>query len=98
MAAALSAVIGGLNMSGCFDMVVQELTVEEEVRAAHNVLEACAQTDAMESVVFTSSVTAVVWTGDADKEDGHLAVDERCWSDLAFCRKFKVRASVRVNH
>jgi len=91
MAAALSAVIGGLNMSGCFDMVVQELTVEEEVRAAHNVLEACAQTDVMERVVFTSSLTAVVWNGDADKEE-HLAVDERCWSDLAFCRKFKVRA------
>jgi hypothetical protein len=38
---------------------VQESTVEKEVRAAHNVLEACAQTDAMERVVFTSSVTAV---------------------------------------
>ncbi|RLN17512.1 cinnamoyl-CoA reductase 1-like [Panicum miliaceum] len=67
-----------------------EVTVEEEVRAAHNVLEACAQTDAMERVVFTSSVTAVVWNGDADKEEEHLAVDERCWSDLAFCRKFKL--------
>jgi nucleoside-diphosphate-sugar epimerase len=64
---------------------VQEVTVETEVRAAHNVLEACAQTDAMERVVFTSSATAVVWGGDA------ATVDEKCWSDLAFCRKFKVR-------
>ncbi|TVU31539.1 hypothetical protein EJB05_23226 [Eragrostis curvula] len=40
-----------------------EMSVETEVRAAHNVLEACAQTDTMERVVFTSSVTAVVWSG-----------------------------------
>ncbi|KAF8689221.1 hypothetical protein HU200_042009 [Digitaria exilis] len=66
-----------------------EVTVETEVRAAHNVLEACAQTDAMERVVFTSSVTAVVWGSDAKDED-RLVADEKCWSDLAFCRKFKV--------
>nr|XP_027085060.1 uncharacterized protein LOC113707098 [Coffea arabica] len=29
--------------------------IRTEVRAAHNVVEACAQTDAMEKVVFTSS-------------------------------------------
>ncbi|KAJ6846335.1 cinnamoyl-CoA reductase-like SNL6 [Iris pallida] len=34
-----------------------EFIVEMEVRTAHNVLEACAQTDTMERVVFTSSVT-----------------------------------------
>ncbi|CAN6305749.1 unnamed protein product [Urochloa humidicola] len=78
-----------------------EVTVETEVRAAHNVLEACAQTDAMERVVFTSSVTAVVWNGAAAAAAGHneelehehehpLVVDEKCWSDLAFCRKFKL--------
>ncbi|PNT67964.1 hypothetical protein BRADI_3g34280v3 [Brachypodium distachyon] len=64
-----------------------EVMVEVEVRAAQNVLEACAQTDTMERVVFTSSVTAVVW------KDGHKLVDafdERNWSDLAFCRKFKL--------
>nr|CAB3495158.1 unnamed protein product [Digitaria exilis] len=66
-----------------------EVTVETEVRAAHNVLEACAQTDAMERVVFTSSVTAVVWGSDAKDED-RLVADEKCWSDLAFCRKFKL--------
>ncbi|KAK8445368.1 hypothetical protein SEVIR_9G314100v4 [Setaria viridis] len=72
-----------------------EVTVETEVRAAHNVLEACAQTDAMERVVFTSSATAVVWGSDATATAGggreeRLAVDEKCWSDLAFCRKFKL--------
>lgn len=69
-----------------------ESTVETEVRAAHNVLEACAQTDAMERVVFTSSVTAVVWSGAGAGVGAHReeVADERSWSDLAFCRKFKL--------
>lgn len=68
--------------------------METEVRAAHNVLEACAQTDAMERVVFTSSVTAVVWSG---HKEG--VVDEKSWSDLAFCRKVKVRTQqTRASH
>ncbi|XP_073002107.1 cinnamoyl-CoA reductase-like SNL6 [Typha latifolia] len=64
-----------------------ELMVEVEVRAAHNVLEACAQTESMERVVFTSSVTAVVW-----KETRKLAedLDERDWSEPNYCRKFKL--------
>ncbi|EER94430.1 cinnamoyl-CoA reductase-like SNL6 [Sorghum bicolor] len=71
-----------------------ESTVETEVRAAHNVLEACAQADAMERVVFTSSATAVVWSGAGagthhDHEEA-AAADEKSWSDLAFCRKFKL--------
>jgi nucleoside-diphosphate-sugar epimerase len=66
---------------------VQEFMVEVEVRAAQNVLEACAQTDAMERVVFTSSVTAVIWKDDHKFVD---AFDERNWSDLNFCRNKKV--------
>ncbi|XP_020673358.1 cinnamoyl-CoA reductase-like SNL6 [Dendrobium catenatum] len=64
-----------------------EFMVEVEVRAAHNVLEACAQADTVERVVFTSSVTAVIW-----KENRKLAedVDERDWSEPNFCRKFKL--------
>lgn len=50
-------------------------------------LEACAQTETMERVVFTSSVTAVVWK---EKRDLDTDVDERNWSDPEFCRKFKV--------
>jgi nucleoside-diphosphate-sugar epimerase len=61
--------------------------VEVEVRAAQNVLEACAQADAMERVVFTSSVTAVIWKDDHKFVD---AFDERNWSDLNFCRNKKV--------
>ncbi|CAN1786106.1 Cinnamoyl-CoA reductase-like SNL6 [Linum perenne] len=37
---------------------------EVEVRAAHNVLEACAQTPTVHKVVFTSSATAVLWKQD----------------------------------
>jgi hypothetical protein len=70
--------------------LLQEVTVETEVRAAHNVLEACAQTETMERVVFTSSVTAVVWNA-AHKQQ---LIDEKCWSDLAFCTKFKVPPAV----
>ena len=66
--------------------------METEVRAAHNVLEACAQADAMERVVFTSSVTAAVWSGAGEGHEEAVA-DEKSWSDLAFCRKFKVRAT-----
>lgn len=57
---------------------------EVEVRAAHNVLEACAQTDTIEKVVFTSSATTIIWGHDAP------SIDERHWTDINFCRKFKV--------
>lgn len=62
--------------------------LEVEVRAAHNVLEACAQTETIDKVVFTSSVTAVVWRDDRKSIESDL--DERHWSDVNFCRKFKV--------
>jgi len=89
--------VAGFLIESCFWFVLQESTVETEVRAAHNVLEACAQTDAMERVVFTSSVTAVVWSGAGAGTGTHgheeAVADEKSWSDLAFCRKFKVRAT-----
>ncbi|KAI4964126.1 hypothetical protein ZWY2020_007002 [Hordeum vulgare] len=70
------------DQAGC-----DEVMVEVEVRAAQNVLEACAQTVTMERVVFTSSVTAVVWKDDHKPVD---AFDERNWSDLNLCRKRKL--------
>lgn len=63
---------------------------EVEVRAAHNVLEACAQTDSIQKVVFTSSVTAVLWRDEADNATPSCDVDERNWSDVNLCKKFKV--------
>ncbi|XP_019190993.1 PREDICTED: cinnamoyl-CoA reductase-like SNL6 isoform X2 [Ipomoea nil] len=62
---------------------------EVEVRAAHNVVEACAQTDSIDKVVFTSSATAIIWNSThADKRSSDL--DERHWSDINFCRNFKL--------
>lgn len=61
--------------------------VEVEVRAAHNVLEACAQTDTIEKVVFTSSITAVIWR---ENRNWMPDLDERNWSEPNFCKKFKV--------
>lgn len=72
---------------------MQEYTAEEEVRAAHNVLEACAQTETMEKVVFTSSATAIVWRDSSSSPSpspSHHDIDERNWSDINFCKKFKV--------
>ncbi|XVF13645.1 hypothetical protein REPUB_Repub08aG0225600 [Reevesia pubescens] len=65
-----------------------EFMAEVEVRAAHNVIEACAQTDTIDKVVFTSSATAVVWRDNPQSITSDL--DERHWSDVNFCRKFKL--------
>ncbi|XP_043717433.1 cinnamoyl-CoA reductase-like SNL6 [Telopea speciosissima] len=64
-----------------------EFMAEVEVRTAHNVLEACAQIDTIDKIVFTSSVTAVIW-GDDRKSTPDF--DERNWSDVNFCRKYKL--------
>ncbi|KAG8381682.1 hypothetical protein BUALT_Bualt06G0146900 [Buddleja alternifolia] len=72
-----------------YDEVMGEL----EVRAAHNVLEACAQTDTIDKVVFTSSATAVLWRDNNNQHDAlpsESDVDERNWSDINFCKKFKL--------
>jgi nucleoside-diphosphate-sugar epimerase len=61
---------------------------EVEIRAAHNVLEACAQTDTIEKVVFTSSVTAVIWRDGRNTMSSDF--DERHWSDINLCKKYKV--------
>lgn len=64
-----------------------EFMADVEVRAAHNVLEACAQTNTIDKVVFTSSATTVIWSDSHSKAPD---LDERNWSDLNFCRKFKL--------
>lgn len=61
--------------------------VDLEVRGTINVVEACAQTDTVDKIVFTSSLTAAVWRENILSEKD---VDERCWSDQEFCRKMKV--------
>ncbi|XP_048319370.2 cinnamoyl-CoA reductase-like SNL6 [Ziziphus jujuba] len=66
-----------------------EFMAEVEVRAAHNVLEACAQTETIDKVVFTSSITAVVWSRN-NPNSSSSDLDERHWSDVNFCRNFKL--------
>ena len=57
------------------------------MRGAINVVEACAQTDTIQKIVFTSSLAAAIWRENICSEKD---VDERCWSDQHFCRKMKV--------
>lgn len=66
-----------------------ENMAEVEVRAAHNVVEACAQTESIDKVVFTSSATAIIWSATRDNKTSS-DLDERNWSDINFCRKFKL--------
>ncbi|KAG6505855.1 hypothetical protein ZIOFF_038221 [Zingiber officinale] len=93
----VEAVRGCSGLFYAFDPPQEEpyddLVVDVEVRAAHNAVEACAQVETMERVIFTSSVTAVVW-----QEHRELAVefDEREWSEPSFCRKNKNTASINV--
>lgn len=59
-----------------------------EVRGAINVVEACAQTDNIDKIVFTSSLAAAIWRDNICSEKD--VVDESSWSDQHFCRKMKV--------
>ncbi|XVE90407.1 hypothetical protein DITRI_Ditri20bG0075300 [Diplodiscus trichospermus] len=88
-----NALKGCCGLFYCFEppsdhSTYDEFIAEIEVRAAHNVLEACAQTDTMEKVVFTSSVTTVIWNEGRSTASSHL--NEKNWSDLNFCKKFKL--------
>ncbi|XP_068326384.1 cinnamoyl-CoA reductase-like SNL6 [Pyrus communis] len=69
-----------------------EHMTEVGVRAAHNVLEACARTETIDKVVFTSSATAVLWRNDRKSTtlDLDLDLDERHWTDVNFCQSFKL--------
>lgn len=62
---------------------------EVEARAAHNVLEACAQVETIDKVIFTSSVTAVIWRDDHASSESDF--NETHWSNVNLCRKYKVK-------
>lgn len=65
-----------------------EYTVETEVRAAQNVLEACAHMDTIDKVVFTSSAATIIWR--EDRKSMETDLNEKHWSDVNFCRKHKL--------
>lgn len=73
----------------------QDLTIYDEgmadveVKAAQNVLEACAQTETIDKIVYTSSATSIIWRDDR-KSPSFLEFDEKHWSDINLCRKFKL--------
>lgn len=67
-----------------YDEVVGDL----EVRGIINVMEACAQSETIHKVVFTSSLTAAIWT---DNTSSSLKdVDESSWSNTLFCTQNKL--------
>ncbi|XP_023530490.1 cinnamoyl-CoA reductase-like SNL6 isoform X2 [Cucurbita pepo subsp. pepo] len=85
----LVALKGCSGLFCCMDTphVYDEKMVDLEVRGTINVVEACARTDTVDKIVFTSSLTAAVWRENILSEKD---VDERCWSDKEFCRKMKL--------
>ncbi|KAG6587792.1 Cinnamoyl-CoA reductase-like SNL6, partial [Cucurbita argyrosperma subsp. sororia] len=85
----LVALKGCSGLFCCMDTphVYDEKMVDLEVRGTINVVEACARTDTVDKMVFTSSLTAAVWRENILSEKD---VDERCWSDIEFCRKMKL--------
>ncbi|CAL5328346.1 unnamed protein product [Camellia sinensis] len=82
-------------LKGCFALFCcldcqdgyDDKMVDLEVRGAINVVEACAQTETIEKIVFNSSLTAAIWRENICSEKD---VDERSWSDKEFCRKKKL--------
>ncbi|PSS08211.1 Cinnamoyl-CoA reductase-like [Actinidia chinensis var. chinensis] len=85
----LEAVKGCCALFCCLDSQdgYDDKMVEMEVRGAINVVEACAQTESMEKIVFNSSLTAAIWRENICSQKD---VDERSWSDQEFCRKKKL--------
>ncbi|KAJ6362163.1 hypothetical protein OIU78_002549 [Salix suchowensis] len=85
----LIALKGCSAMFCCLDSTdgYDDNMVDWEIRGAINVVEACAQTDSIEKIIFSSSLTAAIWRENicSDKD-----VDERSWSDQEFCRKLKL--------
>lgn len=63
--------------------------VDAEVRGTLNVVEACASTAAVRRLVVTSSASAVAIDPrqDLSLTGTEKSIDERCWSNVDFCRK-----------
>jgi len=62
---------------------------EIEVRAAENVMEACARTPSITRCVFTSSLSACVWQDNAQSELSSV-ISHGSWSTESFCTEKKV--------
>ncbi|KAG4911484.1 Cinnamoyl-CoA reductase-like SNL6 [Glycine max] len=62
---------------------------EIEVRAAENVMEACARTPSITRCVFTSSLSACVWQ-DNSQSDFTPVINHASWSTESFCIEKKL--------
>lgn len=61
--------------------------IESEVRSTLNVVEACANTSSGKRMILTSCASTIAF--DHNNKSGKV-VDERCWSNMDFCRDNKV--------
>lgn len=66
--------------------------IESEVRSTLNVVEASANTSSVKRLILTSCASTIVF--DSCTSRGEKVVDERCWSDLDFCRENKLWGAV----
>ncbi|KAI6680556.1 hypothetical protein NL676_034437 [Syzygium grande] len=85
----LEALKGCAAVFCCLDSLdgySDEKNADLEVRGAINVVEACAQTESIDKIVFSSSLMAAIWKDNISSLED---VDERSWSDPEFCRKLK---------
>ncbi|XP_010268414.1 PREDICTED: cinnamoyl-CoA reductase-like SNL6 [Nelumbo nucifera] len=78
-----SALFCSLDSSDGYD----DKMVDLEVRGAINVVEACAQTETIEKIVFSSSLASSIWRENISVEKD---IDEKSWSDPEFCRRQKL--------
>jgi hypothetical protein len=74
---------------------LQPEMIDLEVRGTLNVVEACSNA-AVNRLLLTSSLSAMVWDQHRNSETVPVAsaagacIDEKCWSNLDFCRSKKV--------
>ncbi|KAH9309697.1 hypothetical protein KI387_037608, partial [Taxus chinensis] len=65
-------------------------SIEYEIQSALNVVEACAASESVKRLVFTSSVSAIVCGSGRNSVGGDQILDERCWTNPEFCRQNKL--------
>ncbi|CAA6662260.1 unnamed protein product [Spirodela intermedia] len=74
------------SMNGCSALFCS-LDSQLPTTGVFNVVEACARTPSVEKLIFSSSLAAGIWSEDLQTL---RQVDERCWSDVEYCRKLKL--------